>query len=281
MLCGWTEAKGIICYQSLDDVLDAIDKNTEFCVTRKLNGSQLIISSEQNLYSRRTFLGTGENYIKTRSFQGTPLKGIQPLLEKVLNLKNTFQSIFNYDGRFTLLLYGEFIRKFGRNEYDEFDYEKRGIKQGSFFAFRLGLVFQDGNPPDVGAVFPNFICRPALGEGGQEYSLVLMSKNLQKIFQQHAIEPVHVYKTGKFNDLVQDEDLLQILLQKTEEGIMLTSASADAQHRILKFKILEEQSEGLAKYLANLAYNVDPANSHVVASIKRIFDAAKENECST
>jgi len=44
--------------------------------------------------------------------------------------------------------------------------------------------------------------------------------------------------------------------------------------------ILEEQSEGLAKYFANLAYNVDPANSHVVASIKRIFDAAKENDCS-
>ena len=108
----WPQIPGVLSVASTDLVRDLLVKNPTVTVTEKLDGSNLCLSSEDWVASRRRIIleGPSEAVLNKTKFCGVALSSLSDVLPKLKSLSEDVKVYFD-DQDLEVLLYGEWIQK--------------------------------------------------------------------------------------------------------------------------------------------------------------------------
>ena len=121
-----------------------LERNASAVVSEKLDGSNLAVSSDGVVASRRFVIlneAADEEDFFTTKFVGETLENLLPVLDSAKRISKYFnERIASSDGDFTVTLFGEFMSEgTATGKRDKFEYSKRGFLPGHFYAFGVGI----------------------------------------------------------------------------------------------------------------------------------------------
>ena len=109
----WPQILGVLSVTSVDQVQTHLKSNPTTTVTEKLDGSNLCISSESWVASRRRVIldRPTEEELKKNKFCGENLSSLSQVFPKLNDLANEVKKKYFPGLELEILLYGEWIQK--------------------------------------------------------------------------------------------------------------------------------------------------------------------------
>ena len=235
----WPEIKHVFQSPKLNTFMA---KNTVGYVAEKLDGSNLAVTSNGVISSRRNILlkDPSDEELKKFKFSGVTLSKLVGIFEKVLHVKNRFQEIFPFL-EIELILYGELIQKGTATcKEDKFNYRTKGIDQGEFHIFGGGVAFEeklDSSQIETalkhlkGKGFSVISNKNDLTD--KSHLVILMNDHFANVLNEHKLGKVIEHKTMTLNEIV--DSFKDQMLKNEIEGVVVNFGD-----EILKWKGLDE-----------------------------------------
>ena len=259
----WPQTQNFINVNN--DVAKLLDENPNVFVSEKLDGSNLSISSNGVIASRRKILlrDPSEENLKKTEFMHSTLISVLLIVHAMKALKKEFFGLLclpNSDN-FDVTIFGEWILQgTSHGKEDIFKYKERNIKTGHFYGFGLRLSLWDqcldgntlwkiqNNLRSKGFVMQNSdVLRKRKNETRKKDIVIFMNKSLKQLFDRHKIATVPVYPSMKLNEVFQK--FCSELLEQKLEGFIITFPSKGI---ILKWKGCEDKDIRKLDYLADI-----------------------------
>ena len=168
-------------------------------VTEKLDGSNLSLHSDMTIASRRTVLATDAtpSDLQRLKFAGLSLQNLQQPMAQVSKMEKRFGQLFPFLDPI-VMVYGEFIRKgTATSKEDRFGYSERGYLPGHFYAFGIGLRFQQQlDEQDMSKVKKVLEDKEGLSvitmgsDNSQRYCVAILNDAIANIFADYSIKSI-------------------------------------------------------------------------------------------
>jgi len=272
----WPEIKHV--FQS-DNLVNYLSNSTPGVVSEKLDGSNLSVTSNRLICSRRNILlnNPSTEQLKKFKFSGVDFSKLVGIFEKVSALKSHIQNYFPFL-EIEAILYGELIQKGTATcKDDKFNYRPRGIDQGEFHIFGCGVAFEENldSYQIVTAIkhlsmkgFSAIANKNELTE--KNHLVLLMNECLAIVLQKLGLENIIEYKIMTLKEVV--TSFKDKLLKNEIEGIVVNFGN-----EILKWKGLDESYPDIFIDEIN-AHKVEEHSSVVDAFLEIAYRARKERE---
>lgn len=263
----WPKINGFHTSSSAEEMIHHLQANKVWNVTEKLDGSNVCISTQGWISSRKQIISNMDN--PKTSFQNVPLKNVSLLMSKLDTLKELLQKHFFQGIELEVLLYGEFILQgTGMSKYDLYHYRERKILPGEIYCFAIGLILPEGT--DLPFIFENGF--PHQGEH-QLCHIIPMSFNLSKLLQKTNIDHTPLLFSGALSDLVENDYLVEKIFHRKVEGFILSGAKGEG---FIKWKYIEQPNEDLKKHFQNMRDLAgDSMATFGVTMLQELFENAK------
>ena len=280
----WPKVFGLFSSSSTVQLKTAIKENETWNISKKLDGSNMAVSSAGYVASRNSILANlaQTNKLESIKFQGAlTLQNVKPLFQKIYNLVDLLNTTchLNLDmEEDEIILYGEFMHQgTASTRLDIYDYSKSKHLPGHFFAFGLGFVFKQQNSLIKERVkmlnehFSNVMVmtNPSFEK---EYYICPINLDNKYLFDACNIATVDFLKSEKFNSLLANENYIQDLLNRQVEGFVLH----DHTGKMFKWKYQVEPSNFLSNYLGHLKGTFkEEEEKKVVSTLEQIYTISK------
>ena len=239
----WPKINGFHTSSSAEEMVHHLKANKVWNVTEKLDGSNVCISTQGWISSRKQIISNRDN--PKTVFQNVPLKNVSLLISKLDTLKDLLQKHFFQGKELEVLLYGELILQgTGMSKYDLYHYRERKLLPGEIYCFAIGLILPEGT--DLPFIFENGF--PHQGEH-QLCHIIPMSFNLSKLLQKTNIDHTPLLFSGALSDLVKNEYLVEKIFHRKVEGFILSGAKGEG---FIKWKYIQHPNEDLKKHFENM-----------------------------
>ena len=248
-----------------NDVAELLDENLNVFVSEKLDGSNLSISSNGVIASRKKILlrDPSEENLMITEFMHSTLISVKLIVQAMKDMKTEFLKLLCLPNseNFDVTIFGEWILKgTSHTKEDIFKYGERNIKTGHFYGFglRLSLWNQclDGNAlweiqnilRSKGFVMQNSdVLRKRKNETRKKDIVIFLNDSLKQLFDKYKIATVPVYQSMKLNEVFQT--FCSELLEEKFEGFIITFPSKGI---IFKWKGCEDKDARKLDYLADI-----------------------------
>jgi len=270
----WPATPNILSAKTAFKIKDVISSNPRVVVSEKLDGSNLCISSKGWVGTRNVILiqdlkTEDLGKIKFNRASLSSLKKIGPQVEKV---HQTLTSELERSD-FQTLIYGEWLQtRTSRSQEDIFDYRRRHFKDNYFYAFGLGVYFEEQIEEAEKERIENKIRNELKwgtieSEQKNQLLLAIFGCDLKLFLNHHEIETVPLLTESSLDSVITNKFLIQELLNHRVEGFVLTS-----QNLILKWKFVEgEKRESQIEAIQILGTEIkDPALKEVISALEKI-----------
>ena len=227
----WPEIESV--YISTQTMIEQLQANSVALVSEKLDGSNLSVSSEGKISTRRKIILTkpSSKKLKETKFAGESLATLEPVMTCVKNLAENWQQ--KIGAKFELTIFGEWIQcGTASSKEDKFSYEKRGLLRGHLYTFGLGLVFDKGLEKAKKYLNSKGF---SVSVQSEKFLILILNPELKKLFDQNMILTVPILSTLPFVQVF--KKMSADLLQHKVEGFIIT---IPCKNLILKWKGYED-----------------------------------------
>ena len=250
--------KGFLSPDKLDETIQQLKENKVWNLSEKVDGCNVTISSEGWFASRNKIIADFRDPNLTgRVWNNASLRNVPLVFEQALKLKSVLKSAMKQDG-IEVALYCELILPgTSTTPYDVYNYKARHIKQGSLYAFALGMLV----PKDVHLpfMFDHALYMENLSNDCNDYYIVPMNMYLSQLLNDLDIVHIPPHSVHHLASLLIDTHHMDILMHRKKEGFVLTSN--DGQGFIKwKYNKAEELRPDLTEAANKLIEHTDPGS---------------------
>ena len=228
----WPTSASVLNLNHLWKVVELLNSNPVVCVTEKLDGANLSVCSSGWIASRRCVIVENASVtdLEKKTFMKCSLDSLKPALAAAKAMAQKFQEALPHHSELQVQLFGEWM---WNSSLDAYDYDKRKILPGHFYAFGLGIL----PPPNLGsdsvvwtlcveeALEKEFglECHSCPAADGHEEGFLLVNLNqaLLDLFESHNVETVPVLDKPTFCNVFLDPENYNCLLEGTMEGVVI------------------------------------------------------------
>ena len=203
--------------------------NPRVLVSEKYDGSNLAVSSEGVVASRRTVLlvrPCREDLINF-TFQSAPLATLDGIFERLLELKKGFASLIPSNVSLKeVLVYGELILKgTATGKEDRYGYRNKGYSLGDLLIFGVGLTFEKLKDEKLAQNMTTNLEEQGfhIFDKINTTYFMAMSPKLKKLLDKYNIGPSVEQKEMAFSDLA--KTFKKSLLDQSIEGVVVSFGS--------------------------------------------------------
>jgi len=248
----WPKIFGVLSTTSVEKIHSLLMDNPIVTVTEKLDGSNLCLSSEGWIASRRRIIlvDPTQTQLDAYKFNGVSLASLESLLPKVKQVAEKIRLVLKNFEEIEILLFGEWIQKGTAScKEDKFKYADRGIKTGQMYVFGIGIyVPNSSNNCDIGKIkktLANNFKWNYLNVYGKsvKYLIVCVNKALEKFLKGLDIECVPILSEIPIRNVLTEDKFVQSLVKRELEGFVLSTEGA-----ALKWKTFEAGQRTSQKY---------------------------------
>ena len=268
----WPKIENVVEFESLKDAL-----SENVIVSEKLDGSNLSVSSDSIVASRRVEIARKGENLQDINFGGQSLKNI----EKVINGAEAIKRSLSFlDKGAIVTVYGEFlISGTATSKSDKFNYIPRGYQPGHFYAFGLGIH----NCSDFAQVKHDLIQREfiLMETPCNTECIVALNSKLHELLSKNGIWTIPYMEMDLISVFTQIKDLL---LKDEIEGVVINingksvkwkSREIHSKSRLEKLeKICKDLSGSKFEFVSEILSNVANFQSNLKAKISTAFESA-------
>lgn len=271
----WPSTLNVLSSKTALKITEVICQNPLVAVSEKLDGSNLCVSSKGWVGTRKVILiqDLKTEEIEKIKFNRSSLTSLKELGPKVEKLHQDLSSQLECE-TFQTLIYGEWLQaRTSRSQQDLFNYKGRGFKNNYFYAFGLGLYFDEQVPSDAIKEIENKIkdkLEWSTAETDKENKLLLaiFGNRLKTFMNKHEIETAPLLCECSLDSALTNKALIDELLNRKIEGFILTS-----QDLILKWKFVENNSNRASQIEALEVLKTkieDPLLQEVISALEKV-----------
>ena len=263
----WPKTVGFFTHGEHEKLVSDVEKNDNYYVTEKLDGSNMSISTEGYIGSRTKIIATRD---EVKTLNGKSLAHPVSLFDAVDNLHDHLKTKYFPSHNFELIVYGEFMYNGTAScKFDKHDYVERGFKPEHFYAFGLGFVFTALNT-DLQEYLPRVFTQAfqVKNSTSQSFFVVPIDWALTNLFNTHNILCVNILSCQRLQNFFKKSDRIDPMVDRAIEGYILTSMNGGG---MLKLKYHTTKDAFHDNHVALLEAGM-PADTFRV--LKHIYDAA-------
>ena len=214
--------KGFLSPDKLDETIQQLTDNTVWNLTEKLDGCNVTISSTGWFASRNKIVADCRDTSLTgRVWNKVSLRNVPLVFEQTLKLREALKRSLELDW-LQIALYGELVLPgTSQTPFDVYNYAARNIKQGSIYAFALGMRLPKNRQTPF--FFDNAILMEHLSDEEYNYYIVPMSTYLSQLFSDLDILHIPPVAVDYLTYLLTNHHHIDILMHRKKEGFVLTS----------------------------------------------------------
>lgn len=238
----WPSTPNVVSILSTDQIKETLNKNPIVSVSEKLDGSNICISSNGWIASRRVILVNNffEDDLSTIKLVGSSLSSLKQFEENIRAIHGELQRCIKIQD-FQTLLYGEWLQHRTAVSFeDRYQYKERGFKSGHLYVFGLSIIL-DNEPTEAESMQLEKTLSEELGDSiidkpePRIFTFGLGSKLLE-FLKKHGMDAAPFIAECSFEAALLNEAFTEKLINRTIEGFIMTG-----QGFILKWKPVESQ----------------------------------------
>ena len=238
----WPEASNVLSISTTEQLSEQLRINPVVTISEKLDGSNILLSSDKWIASRRVILV--ENMCKNEwsktKFNHSDISNLKKFSTALDSIKNELaERLCRSD--FEIFVYGEWLQyRTASTQQDRFKYEERGFKTKNFYAFGMAVHFQKELAKsetieiekELETLFKWNLMRT---QKPLRFIIINFDKNLQIFLQGKGFECVPWLGQGQLLDVLKNKDFVDRLLKQDIEGFVLTG-----ENLLWKWKFIEK-----------------------------------------
>ncbi|XP_040569805.1 uncharacterized protein AIMP2 isoform X2 [Lepeophtheirus salmonis] len=256
--------------------------NVEVVVTEKLDGSNLALSSNGVVASRRMVLlkNPDRKDLSNYTFSGVSLKSLEPHISTISSsFANYFKETLQIHTSLLLTVYGELIQKgTATSREDKFRYRERGFLPGNWYAFGVSIVVDQTSVHEIIEKLRviGFHARSVKAKGlsgeplENDHIIVTMNQCLEKVFNLFQL-PTIPTESLPFSKLFSEYEG-KLLQPDSCEGVVITLPPHGASFKWKQCSGGYSIKNG--KFFKNKS--TDPRYSDILQIMKKVAGISKD-----
>lgn len=235
----WPKINNIISTNSIKEVIDALKNNKTVTVTEKLDGSNICISSDGWVASRRVIINDCIDCtdLPRHSFNKIPLTKLALITEPLAEINSDLEDDLKTD-KIQLLLYGEWLQKgTATTQEDKYNY-KEDLEIGYPYIFGLAVRFEERTEEE--RVQTDSILEEKFGpilQSSLGCCMIGMNKKLCDFLGKKDILTVPLVDVTSIEKALTNDENKERVSSRKIEGFVFT-----AKNFIIKWKAYDEEN---------------------------------------